>query len=68
MDNLITIEEAATLIGVSSTQVRRLVNAGILPVRRYGDRIRLIDEEAAKRYAASPRRAGWPKGKPRPPR
>ena len=55
---LLTVTEAAKLIGVSHSQVTRYVNQGILPAKRIGQTI-LIDESDAANFER-PRR-GNPK-------
>jgi excisionase family DNA binding protein len=51
---MMSIEEAATLLDVSETTIRRLINSGQLPAYRIGGQFR-ISEEDIRAYLATVR-------------
>lgn len=46
----ITVAEAAKIIGVDPSQVRRYIRDGILPARAVTDRLYLVPEDAARKF------------------
>jgi excisionase family DNA binding protein len=66
-DELLTTAEAGAVLGVDASRVRQLVAAGAITIAR---RIRgaiLVPRLDVERYAATRRRPGWRKGRPRKP-
>jgi excisionase family DNA binding protein len=53
LTRLRTINEAAELLNVSPRTVRRLIEAGALPVHRFGRLVRIADPDLATFLAAS---------------
>jgi len=64
LNGLVTIPEAATLLGVKPTTVRFYIRAGRLAVVRKIGRSNLLSERAVRTFQNTPR--GWPKGRPNP--
>jgi len=60
---VISVQEAARRLGVSRQMVNKLIHDGRLPAEWVG--AWAIQEGDVERLRAIPRRAGWPKGKPR---
>lgn len=60
-----TVAQAAEFLGCNPSQVRRLYRDGVLPGRRIGARLLLIDGASVRAYSASGKRGGWPRGRPR---
>ena len=54
IQGLLTVYEAAALIGVSHAQVTRYVRQGLLPAKRVGQTI-LIKEADAEKFERPPR-------------
>ena len=54
IQGLLTVYEAAEIIGVSHAQVTRYVRQGMLPANRVSQTI-LIDEQAARDFQRPPR-------------
>ena len=54
INGMLTVYEAAAVIGVSHAQVTRYVKQGLLPAKRVGQTI-LIDETDASEFERPPR-------------
>ena len=61
MDDEITVSEAAVLLGLDVTQVRRRIQAGHLPARRVGMRLWLIPRNSVEAAAKIGRLPPGPK-------
>jgi len=59
--NSITVQEAATILGIDSSQVRRLIRRGTIKADRFGDKAWLVDPDSVNDYAQSPRKVGHPR-------
>jgi len=57
LDDWITAQQAAELIGVTPNQVRHLARTEIIEARKFGH-VWMINRDEAKAYAASDRRPG----------
>lgn len=58
MDDLLTISEAAEILGVTAGRVRQLVAAGRLKAVKYGKRMNLLPRAVVLDFAAQPRPNG----------
>jgi excisionase family DNA binding protein len=54
----LSIPEAANVLGVSDSLVRRWVRNGTLPHLKIGDKVRIIPRRTVEKFAAIPRRPG----------
>ena len=59
--------EVAAQLGVSVRRVQQFAQEGRLRALRYVRGSPVFTPEAVAAFAATPRRGGWPKGKPRKP-
>lgn len=64
---MLTTKQAADILGVTDSHVRRLIIAGKLPAERVGPRMLVLKREDVEQYRDQhPRsKAGWPKGRRR---
>lgn len=53
-----SIPEAAHILGVSDSLVRRWVRNGTLPHLKVGDKVRILPRRVVEKFAAVPRRPG----------
>lgn len=60
LENLLSVSEAATIAGVSTTQIRRLIGWGTLEAKSYGDRFYLISRPSFDRWMMERKPAGRP--------
>ncbi len=67
MDGLMSVEEAARVLGIKPAMLRRYVQQGRLPAHRVGKRTFALRHEDVQAFAAVKPTVGWPKGKPRKP-
>lgn len=68
MDEYLTVEEAATLAGVSGANIRKLCIAEKLRCKRFGPRVWQVERASVEAYASTLQPKGWPRGRPRKPR
>jgi len=62
----ITAAEAAAIIGVDASQVRRLLESGVLRGRLVNPRMWMVERRSVVSYAAkAPPTRGWKRGRPR---
>ena len=59
MDDWVAVDEASSILGVSSRQVRHLIQSGVLPARRYGNSW-LVQGSAVRSRAMHAPSAGRP--------
>ena|GEM_PF-6366497 len=64
---MLTTDEVAAQLGVSVRRVQQFAQTGRLRVLRYVRGSPIFTPDAVAAFAATPRRGGWPKGKPRKP-
>lgn len=60
----LTVAQVAERLGVSKGRVRQFLAWGDLPSEIFGN-MRVIPEVAVEEFEQKPRKAGWPKGRPR---
>lgn len=48
----VTVHQAAAMLGLSTSRIRQLIATGVLPARRPGARLLLVDHAAITAYAA----------------
>lgn len=59
---MVTVTQAATIIGVSGARVRQLIAEGKLKAKPINSRLYLLEVKDVKRFAAKPRKGpGRPK-------
>lgn len=56
--NLISVAEAARIIGVTPGRVRQLIDEGRIVAEPVGERSLVVDRKSAQKYADSPRQPG----------
>lgn len=61
LDKIISVDDAAVIIGVTSARVRQMAQAGRLRSKRVG-RDWVIDRDDAEREAGETRKPGRPRG------
>ncbi len=66
-DDAITLAQAAELLGIDVSRLRRLAARGVLRARKIG-RDWVTTRRDVDEFAAIERPPGWPRGRPRPPR
>lgn len=58
---VVSVEEAATIIGCNESRVRQLLGSGDLSGQKLNARAWVVSRESAERYAAEPQRTGRPR-------
>jgi excisionase family DNA binding protein len=58
LPGFLSIPEAAEIIGVSDSLVRRWVRDGVLPSRKIGEKSRVIPSKKVREFAETPRKPG----------
>ena len=59
--DLISVEEAARILGVTGRRVRVLITERRLPALRVGRRVYVVDRNDAERFGETPRPTGRPR-------
>lgn len=59
--DLISVEEAARILGVTGRRVRVLITEGRLPAWRVGRRMYVVDRNEAEQFGETPRPTGRPR-------
>lgn len=63
-----TVTQAAEMLGLRPSVVRRYVQTGRLRAERVNPRLYLVDAASLEEFRQQPRPRGWPKGRPRKPK
>lgn len=61
IDGFLTVPEAAGVIGVTDSLVRRWVRDGRLPHKKIGEKVRVIPAQAVEKMRKTARKPGRPK-------
>lgn len=64
---MITQAEAARILGVSRARVGQMIDTGLLPAVERPVLTRFVQRADVERLKATPRRPGYPRGRPRTP-
>lgn len=68
MEELLTVEQAASMLGMHPASVRRAILAGRLRGQHLSPRVLVLTRAEVERYRDTEPKRGWPKGRPRQPR
>jgi excisionase family DNA binding protein len=61
IDNLLTTEEAAKLIGCTEGRVCQLLREGAIKGKKFNERAWAVDRESAEKYRDAPQHTGRPR-------
>ena len=61
MNNIITTNQAATKLGLSSSRVRQLIRAGRLHAMQLDSGVWIIDQEELNKFSSLTRKPGRPR-------
>ncbi|MFL5662397.1 MAG: helix-turn-helix domain-containing protein [Ktedonobacteraceae bacterium] len=58
---LITVKEAASILGVDESRIRQLVKGNRLTAQRFGNKMLILNRHEVEKFSKQERKAGRPK-------